>query len=72
MLRVDTTLFERVVEFLTMPDQTTNHEERQDAFIELMSAGGLNHYSHEDLLAKARSAELWVSGSSMCNSDLNL
>lgn len=57
-LRVEPKLFQRVVEFLTSPNQTTLHQERQDAFLELMSAGGLTNYSHQELLGLARSAEL--------------
>lgn len=59
VLRVDTKLFERVVTYLTAPGQSdTTHDERQNAFTQLMAAGGLAHYTHQDLLALARSAEL--------------
>ncbi|XP_046679913.1 vacuolar protein sorting-associated protein 8 homolog isoform X2 [Homalodisca vitripennis] len=59
VLRVDTKLFERVVAHLTAPGQDSTHSERQAAFSQLMAAGGLAHYTHQDLLALARSAEFY-------------
>jgi hypothetical protein len=58
VLRVDTKLFERVVSHLVAPGQDATHDERQNAFSQLMAAGGLAHYTHQDLLALARGAEL--------------
>lgn len=59
VLRVDTKLFERVVTHLTAPGQDdATHDERQHAFGQLVAAGGLAHYTHQDLLALARTAEL--------------
>lgn len=59
-LRVERKHFERVVQYLTVPEENTLHDERQEAFQQLMLAGGLSHYQHDELLALARSAELLV------------
>ncbi|XP_075220706.1 vacuolar protein sorting 8 [Lycorma delicatula] len=58
-LRVEQKHFERVVKYLTVPEENTLHDERQEAFQQLMLAGGLSHYSHDELLALARSAEFF-------------
>ena len=39
---------------------SSRHEERQQALMELVQAGGLAHYDPEKLVQKARSAKLLV------------
>ncbi|RZF35520.1 hypothetical protein LSTR_LSTR010211 [Laodelphax striatellus] len=58
-LRVDAHMFERVVHFLTVAEQSTHHDERQQAFLQLMQVGGLAHYQHDDLLQLANNAEFY-------------
>ncbi|XP_071448355.1 vacuolar protein sorting-associated protein 8 homolog isoform X2 [Hetaerina americana] len=53
-LQVESKLFERVVEYLAGADGNEGsmgqHEERQQALLELFGAGGLDHYDPERLL----------------------
>lgn len=63
-LHVDRGLFERVVHFLTAEDtdggsaSLGRHEERQQALLELIRAGGLAHYDYDTLLVQAKKAQL--------------
>lgn len=61
-LHVERQLFEQVVEFLTTDSCSTgtmgHHEERQQALLELMRAGGLAHYDQDRLLQLADKAAL--------------
>jgi hypothetical protein len=61
-LHVERQLFEQVVEFLTTDSCSTStmghHEERQQALLELMRAGGLAHYDQDRLLKLADKAAL--------------
>lgn len=56
---MDISLFERVVEHLTEEGAVgSQKEERQQALLELMQAGGLSQFDPEELLKKAKEAEL--------------
>ncbi|KAJ8866328.1 hypothetical protein PR048_032171 [Dryococelus australis] len=58
-LHVDRQLFEQVVEFLTESSGSTSlghHEERQQALLELMRVGGLQHFDQDRLLRLADKA----------------
>ncbi|XP_063227477.1 vacuolar protein sorting-associated protein 8 homolog [Bacillus rossius redtenbacheri] len=58
-LHVDRQLFEQVVEFLTESSGSTSlghHEERQQALLELMRVGGLQHFDQDRLLRLADGA----------------
>ena len=61
-LHVERQLFEQVVEFLTADSGSSStmghHEERQQALLELMRAGGLAHYDQDKLLRLADKAAL--------------
>jgi len=58
-LQIDSCLFKRVVDFLTQPGAARGqHEERQQALLELMAAGGLENYEQDQLLAAAEHARL--------------
>ena len=41
---VSRVLFDQVLESLANPNDTTRHEERQQALLELLNAGGLAHF----------------------------
>lgn len=59
-LHVDVSLFERVVEHLTEPGAVgSQKEERQQALLELMQAGGLCQFDPEELLKKANEAQFF-------------
>ncbi|GLH03603.1 Vacuolar protein sorting-associated protein 8 homolog [Gryllus bimaculatus] len=61
-LHVERQLFEQVVEFLTEGSTSStmgHHEERQQALLELIRAGGLQHYNQEKLLAQALKAAFY-------------
>jgi hypothetical protein len=61
-LHVERQLFEQVVEFLTTDSGSSctmgHHEERQQALLELIRAGGLAHYDQDKLLRLADKAAL--------------
>jgi hypothetical protein len=61
-LHVERQLFEQVVEFLTTDSGSSctmgHHEERQQALLELIRAGGLSHYDQDRLLRLADKAAL--------------
>lgn len=59
-LHVDISLFERVVEHLTeLGAVGSQKEERQQALLELMQAGGLSQFDPDELLMKAKKAEFF-------------
>ncbi|KAJ9588008.1 hypothetical protein L9F63_028181, partial [Diploptera punctata] len=62
-LHVERQLFEQVVEFLTADSGSSGtmglHEERQQALLELMRAGGLAHYNQDKLLILADKAAFY-------------
>ncbi|XP_033606542.1 vacuolar protein sorting-associated protein 8 homolog isoform X2 [Cryptotermes secundus] len=62
-LHVERQLFEQVVEFLTIDSGSSStmghHEERQQALLELMRAGGLAHYDQDKLLRLADKAAFY-------------
>ena len=55
-------LFDQVLEHLTSPppsgEGSREHEERQQALLELILAGGLTHYNSNRLLALVEKAQL--------------
>lgn len=60
-LVVERQLFTQVVEYLTSATQSLGgqHEERQQALLELLRApGGLQHYEQDELLRLAEKAKL--------------
>ena len=52
-------LFEQVLEYLTNPDESGRHEEREQALLELLAAGGLKQFPDEQILALAESAKFY-------------
>ncbi|XP_065646918.1 vacuolar protein sorting-associated protein 8 homolog [Hydra vulgaris] len=58
-IRVSKKLFTQVLEFLTDVHNEKEHDEREQALIELFSAGGLNQYDDEYVLALAVSAKFY-------------
>ena len=50
----------QVIDSLCTPEET-RHEERQQALLELLHAGGLTHTDHDQLVLLARKAHLLVS-----------
>ncbi|KAG8235780.1 hypothetical protein J437_LFUL016309 [Ladona fulva] len=62
-LQVESKLFERVVEYLAGADGNQGsigqHEERQQALLELFGAGGLDHYDPEKLLQLCLQAKFY-------------
>ncbi|XP_068082015.1 vacuolar protein sorting-associated protein 8 homolog isoform X2 [Anabrus simplex] len=61
-LHVERQLFEQVVEFLTEGSTSStmgHHEERQQALLELIRAGGLQHYDQDRLLNQAHKASFF-------------
>lgn len=52
-------LFEQVPDYLTNPEDTTRHEERQQALLELVSARGVRGFDVERLLKRAERAQFW-------------
>ncbi|XP_048580337.1 vacuolar protein sorting-associated protein 8 homolog isoform X2 [Nematostella vectensis] len=57
--QVDKILFEQVLEYLANPDDDSRHEERQQALLELLAAGGLNHFDDERILVLAENAKFY-------------
>ena len=50
--------FQQVLEFLSNPDDESRHEERQQALMELLRAGGLIQIDEERLLYLVENAKL--------------
>lgn len=48
----------QVLEFLANPEDDSRHEERQQALMELLQAGGLQQVNEEKLLSMAENAKL--------------
>ena len=48
----------QVLEFLANPEDDSRHEERQQALMELLQAGGLKQVDEEKLLSMAENAKL--------------
>ena len=48
----------QVLEFLANPEDDSRHEERQQALMELLQAGGLKQVDEETLLSMAENAKL--------------
>ena len=58
-IKVNHLLFEQVLEYLTNPDESGRHEEREQALLELLAAGGLKQFPDEQILALAESAKFY-------------
>lgn len=58
-IQVNKLLFEQVLEYLTNPDEERRHEEREQALLELLAAGGLRQFPDERVLALAESAKFY-------------
>uniref|UniRef100_K1R9K0 Vacuolar protein sorting-associated protein 8-like protein n=1 Tax=Magallana gigas TaxID=29159 RepID=K1R9K0_MAGGI len=56
---VNRVLFEQVLEFLANPEDDSRHEERQQALMELLQAGGLQQVNEEKLLSMAENAKFF-------------
>ena len=48
----------QVLEFLSNPDDETRHEEREQALLQLVNAGGLEQVDQQKLLRLAEGAKL--------------
>jgi len=48
----------QVLEYLTSPADEARTEERQQALLELLQAGGMKHFDPQKLLEKSRKAKL--------------
>ncbi|KAL5005898.1 hypothetical protein ScPMuIL_017056 [Solemya velum] len=58
-IMVNKVLFDQVLEFLSNPEDESRHEERQQALIELIHAGGLQQFDEERLLYLAEKAKFY-------------
>ena len=58
-IQVDKRLFDQVLHFLSNPADASRHEERQQALLELLSAGGIKHFDEASLLRSAKQAQFW-------------
>ncbi|ESO93558.1 hypothetical protein LOTGIDRAFT_215952 [Lottia gigantea] len=56
---VNRVLFEQVLEFLSNPEDESRHEERQQALMELIHAGGLKQFNEDKLLRLAENAKFY-------------
>ncbi|XP_071103447.1 vacuolar protein sorting-associated protein 8 homolog [Haliotis cracherodii] len=56
---VNRVLFEQVLEFLSNPEDESRHEERQQALMELIHAGGLQQFDEGRLLRLAENAKFY-------------
>ncbi|KAK6181620.1 hypothetical protein SNE40_009442 [Patella caerulea] len=56
---VNRVLFEQVLEFLSNPEDESRHEERQQALMELIHAGGLKQFDEKKLLKLAENAKFF-------------
>ncbi|GFR94592.1 vacuolar protein sorting-associated protein 8-like protein, partial [Elysia marginata] len=58
-IHVNRVLFEQVLEFLANPEDESRHEERQQALMELLQAGGLAQFNEDRLLHLAHTAQFY-------------
>ncbi|BFY99915.1 hypothetical protein BsWGS_02955 [Bradybaena similaris] len=58
-IHVNRVLFEQVLEFLANPEDESRHEERQQALMELLQAGGLSQFNEGRLLSLAHTARFY-------------
>lgn len=58
-IMVNRTLFEQVLESLCASGEESRHEERQQALLELLNAGGLQHFDEDRLIAMADGAKFY-------------
>ena len=58
-IRVNKLLFEQVLDYLTNPDDDSRHEERQQALLELLSAGGLRQFDDKRIITLAENAKFY-------------
>ncbi|KAJ8019457.1 Vacuolar protein sorting-associated protein 8-like [Holothuria leucospilota] len=54
---VNRLLFDQVLEFLSNPSEESRHEEREQAFLELLNSGGLGDADEDKLLSLAEKAK---------------
>jgi hypothetical protein len=58
-LLVDRSLFDQVLEVLTQADDKSHHEERQQALLEMLNAGGAQYFDRERLIAQAKKVKFF-------------
>ncbi|XP_059149378.1 vacuolar protein sorting-associated protein 8 homolog [Physella acuta] len=58
-IQVKRVLFDQVLEFLANPEDESRHEERQQALMELLQAGGLSDFNEGRLLSLAHTAKFY-------------
>ena len=58
-IRVNKLLFEQVLDYLSNPDDDSRHEERQQALLELLSAGGLRQFDDNRIITLAEDAKFY-------------
>ena len=58
-IQVNKLLFEQVLEYLSNPDDDSRHEERQQALLELLSAGGLRQFDEQRIIRLAENAKFY-------------
>ena len=58
-IRVNKLLFEQVLDYLSNPDDDSRHEERQQALLELLSAGGLRQFDDSRIIMLAENARFY-------------
>lgn len=59
VIMVNRTLFEQVLESLCASGEESRHEERQQALLELLNAGGLQHFDEDRLIEMADGAKFY-------------
>ncbi|XP_065882689.1 vacuolar protein sorting-associated protein 8 homolog isoform X2 [Dysidea avara] len=59
VIHVDQRLYDQVVEFLTNPDESVRHYEREHALLELYNSDALVQFDEEKLLALAEKAKFY-------------
>ncbi|XP_042188283.1 vacuolar protein sorting-associated protein 8 homolog [Callorhinchus milii] len=58
-LFVNKQLFDRVLDFLCDPEDSSRHEERQQALLELLQAGGIVYFDEEKLISLAEKVQFY-------------
>lgn len=53
-------MYDKVLKMLIDTKDSSSHEERQNAFLDLIVADNFQHFEEEQILPIAREAELWV------------
>ncbi|XP_046860227.1 vacuolar protein sorting-associated protein 8 homolog [Xenia sp. Carnegie-2017] len=55
---LDKVIFEQVLEYLSNPEETVRHDEREQALLELMDSGALKQFDDERILVLAENGKL--------------